>query len=115
MTARLKRLVYGTKQPRIGADGSWIAMFRKDEFTKLADLREAGPTAVSDGCACSWCGQSVSRDLKGTAIIQPIGPHPFHPNISVTSGILQDECAELMRGFFRARRQQGGLIKMPEG
>lgn len=30
---------------------------------------------------------------------------PFHPKANVTSGILEDECAELMRSFFRTKRR----------
>lgn len=29
---------------------------------------------------------------------------PFHPKATVTEGVLAEECAELMRGFFKARR-----------
>lgn len=29
---------------------------------------------------------------------------PFHPKCTVTSGVLADECASLMRAFFAARR-----------
>lgn len=29
---------------------------------------------------------------------------PFHPRAKVSGGVLQEECAELMRTFFRARR-----------
>ncbi|CAI5521875.1 unnamed protein product [Closterium sp. Naga37s-1] len=35
------------------------------------------------------------------------GPvHPFHPHVRVTGGVLGEECAEVMREFFRARRKQ---------
>lgn len=30
--------------------------------------------------------------------------NPFHPKTEVTHGVLQTECAELMKKFFRARR-----------
>jgi tRNA(adenine34) deaminase len=29
---------------------------------------------------------------------------PFHPKTEVTKGILKDECAELMKSFFRSKR-----------
>ncbi|MCC8175770.1 MAG: nucleoside deaminase [Bacteroidales bacterium] len=29
---------------------------------------------------------------------------PFHPKATVTAGVLADECAELMRSFFQAKR-----------
>ncbi len=30
--------------------------------------------------------------------------HPFHPKTTISSGILEAECAELMRSFFKMRR-----------
>jgi len=29
---------------------------------------------------------------------------PFHPKTTLTGGVLQDECAQLMKDFFKARR-----------
>ena len=29
---------------------------------------------------------------------------PFHPKTIITGGLLQDECAQLIKGFFKARR-----------
>src|SRR6478736_4770814 len=33
-----------------------------------------------------------------------VAPRPFHPKTIVVDGILADECAELMKEFFKARR-----------
>ena len=33
-----------------------------------------------------------------------IAPHALHPRATVTYGLLEDECAELMKPFFRLRR-----------
>jgi tRNA(adenine34) deaminase len=33
-----------------------------------------------------------------------VGPSPFHPKTSLTRGILSDECAMLMKEFFKIRR-----------
>ena len=33
-----------------------------------------------------------------------IGPWPFHPKTGLLSGVLKDECAMLMREFFKVRR-----------
>lgn len=30
---------------------------------------------------------------------------PFHPKANVTSGVLEEECADLMRTFFRSKRK----------
>lgn len=34
---------------------------------------------------------------------------PFHPKTTLAEGILQYECAQLMKDFFKARRQGGSL------
>lgn len=31
-------------------------------------------------------------------------PTPFHPKATVTAGVLEDECAELMKNFFKHKR-----------
>ncbi|MDY6206780.1 MAG: nucleoside deaminase [Prevotella sp.] len=31
-------------------------------------------------------------------------PHALHPKTSVTSGVLEEECREIMQAFFRAKR-----------
>lgn len=31
--------------------------------------------------------------------------NPFHPSTTIVGGVLQDECAELMQSFFRAKRK----------
>jgi tRNA(adenine34) deaminase len=42
-------------------------------------------------------------DKNGHARIT--GQHsPFHPKATITKGVLADECAELMKSFFRQRR-----------
>ena len=33
-----------------------------------------------------------------------IAPHAMHPKATVVSGILEDECRELMQTFFKAKR-----------
>lgn len=33
-----------------------------------------------------------------------LAPWPFHPKSTVSNGVLKDECAHLMREFFKARR-----------
>lgn len=36
--------------------------------------------------------------------IQNSSPSPFHPKATITTGILAEECATLMRNFFRSKR-----------
>ena len=33
-----------------------------------------------------------------------VAPWPFHPKTQVTRGVLKDECASLMKDFFKAKR-----------
>lgn len=37
--------------------------------------------------------------------LQAAGSWPFHPKASVTSGVLKEECAALMKAFFQERRK----------
>lgn len=34
----------------------------------------------------------------------PLAPWPFHPKTELTKGVLSEECAALMKDFFKARR-----------
>jgi tRNA(adenine34) deaminase len=36
---------------------------------------------------------------------------PFHPKTSVNSGILQNECAQLMKNFFKKKRYESNLMR----
>lgn len=64
------------------------------------------PCAMCAG-AIGWA--QVSRivygagdDKRGYALL---APRALHPKAKVTSGVLQDECKELMQGFFSDRRK----------
>lgn len=101
LQARLARLVYGAKQPRVGADGSWVAMFPKQP--QQQQQQHAQPHPGPQPCSCqSQCSEQEQRQQA----LQPVSVHPFHPNIRVTSGVLADDCAALMREFFRKRRRE---------
>lgn len=80
LQSRIKRVVYGAKQPRLGADGSWVGL-----------LRSCGPQ------------EGEGLDAPG---LQPRCPHPFHPTLEVSSDVLGDESAALLREFFRRRRRE---------
>jgi tRNA(Arg) A34 adenosine deaminase TadA len=62
LQSRVGTLVYGAPNTLLGANGSWIDMFRGSN------------------------------------------PHPFHPNVVVEKGVLQDACGSLMKEFFKERR-----------
>jgi hypothetical protein len=50
--------------------------------------------------------QQQGHEQQQQQPLQPVGPHPFHPNIQVTGGVRADECAALMKQFFQQRRKQ---------
>ena len=75
--ARIKRLVYGAQQPRLGADGSWIAMFPRPPDTPA----ETGANPSLN--PASSPGPGVGSDPGVLGVTQPRSPHPFHPNIEV--------------------------------
>ncbi|MFM7838783.1 MAG: nucleoside deaminase [Chitinophagaceae bacterium] len=61
-------------------------------------------------CAGALYWSKISRIIWGAAdeknghqkITQ--AQWPFHPKAEVTKGVLQEECAELMKAFFRSKR-----------
>lgn len=60
-------------------------------------------------CAGAIGWAQISRVVYGAADEKRgystyVNRSPFHPKATVTSGVLADECAELMRTFFQSRR-----------
>ncbi|KAL2904906.1 tRNA(adenine(34)) deaminase chloroplastic [Bienertia sinuspersici] len=78
LQARISTLVWGAPNKLLGADGSWIRLF---------------PAGVE--------GESSELTDKPAAPV-----HPFHPNMTIRRGILEDECADLMQQFFQLRRRK---------
>lgn len=88
---------------------------------KLGNYRLTGLTLVVTLEPCAMCAGAISHarigrvvfgadDAKGGAVIH--GPRFFeqptcHWRPEVTGGVLADESAALLRGFFRARRKTG--------
>lgn len=56
--------------------------------------------------AAGWA--QISRIVYGAADekrgFQLTAPHALHPKATVTAGVLEDECAVLMKAFFKNRR-----------
>ena len=52
--------------------------------------------------------ESIQNSIGGIqnskSKIQNSSPSPFHPKATITTGILAEECATLMRDFFRTKR-----------
>jgi len=84
LQARLGTIVYGAPNTLIGAAGSWVRL--------LADSSTPQPVAAG--------------------VLSP-NRHAFHPDMRVRSGILREECASVMREFFRRRRQEAAAAREP--
>ncbi len=88
---------------------------------RLGNYRLTGLTLVVTLEPCAMCAGAISHarigrvvfgadDAKGGAVVH--GPRFFeqptcHWRPLVTGGVLADESADLLRGFFRARRNKG--------
>ena len=137
LQSRIKRLVYGARQPRIGADGSWVSLFPIDDQMQQQQQTASSKCRGKAGVASFYnpdraharkaakvkphkapgkppaCMLSASRgnDRHGASGSEswdafvpcgvPFEPHAFHPNIQVTRGVLQEDCAAVLRDFFR--------------
>lgn len=59
-------------------------------------------------CAGAIGWSQLSRIVFGASDpkrgYQTYAPHAFHPRAEVTSGVLQEECATLMKDFFKQKR-----------
>jgi tRNA(adenine34) deaminase len=80
LACRVGRVVYGARQPRVGADGSWASLLRRGR-----DGSDGGGGSAA----------TTEEDQQ---------EHPYHPNLEVRSGVLADESAALLKAFFRRRR-----------
>lgn len=107
LQSRLKRLVYGAPQPRVGAHGSWIQMFPTQQHQ--ADL---APSDQSSTCMCSPAQDGGQQQVQGAAKGHSgSSPHPFHPDIQVQGGVQKEEAAALIKAFFKGRRAASAVAK----
>eukprot|EP00271_Cylindrocystis_brebissonii_P005514 TRINITY_DN17582_c0_g1_i1.p1 TRINITY_DN17582_c0_g1~~TRINITY_DN17582_c0_g1_i1.p1 ORF type:complete len:170 (+),score=39.14 TRINITY_DN17582_c0_g1_i1:494-1003(+) len=114
LQARMGRLVWGARNPLLGADGGWIRMLSQsnDEQDPHATTSsppcssEAGPNSM-EGIASPLHAPPVGTNAASplpSSQLSPLRAHPFHPHIEVTRRVLEEECGEVMRSFFRRRR-----------
>ena len=90
LQARVGTLVWGAPNKLLGADGSWVSLLGGGEERDRTNMQ--GDSTV--------CSQPV--------VASPVRPHAFHPRLAVRRGVLAEPCSELMRDFFRLRREAGG-------
>jgi len=74
LQARVGSVVYGARNPQLGAHGS-------------------------------WCGLLGTREGEESAV-ETLKTHAIMPEVAVRSDVLGEECSELMKTFFKNRREQ---------
>jgi tRNA(adenine34) deaminase len=116
LQSRLRRVVYGARNPLLGADGSWVSILssssssysriseeedgEEEDHVDVDDNRETGNNNSNSNINInSIDSRNDSRIISRR--------HPFHPDMMVTRGVLADECSEVMKTFFRRRRMEG--------
>ncbi|EIE19456.1 cytidine deaminase-like protein [Coccomyxa subellipsoidea C-169] len=85
LVSRVGAVVYGARNSRLGADGSWTRLFPYCE----GSLAESG-------------GEEGSQRWPGS-------PHATHPDLQVRRGVLADECGLVVQQFFQRRRSENKL------
>lgn len=83
--SQLSRIVYGAADPKRGYT-TFIA-----------------PAQIQNSCSASAKEISKSQIQNSKFKIQN-SSSPFHPKATITAGVLAEECAALMRDFFRSKR-----------
>ena len=94
LNARLGAVVWGAPNPLIGADGSWIDL--------MGDGGAAGCGAEGVCDAGQGEEEEEKRRARGGG---PIRPHAFKPSLAVRRRVLEEACGEVMRAFFKSRRE----------
>jgi len=74
LQARVGNVVYGARNPQLGAHGSW----------------------------CGLLGTREGEEDK----VQTLKTHAIMPEVNVRADVLGEECSELMKTFFKNRREQ---------
>jgi len=80
-SARLKRIVFGTKDHRMGACGSWVMLADQANSTKDDEVEN-----------------EIDGDEKKVV-------HPF-VSVQVDGGLFEAECSDIIKRFFQWRRRE---------
>jgi tRNA(Arg) A34 adenosine deaminase TadA len=91
LNARLGEVVWGAPNPLIGGDGSWLPIMGDGGGAVVAEADVDEPEDAVRSCSIPGGGG-------------PVRPHAFKPTLVVRRRVLEEECAALMRSFFRERR-----------
>ena len=83
----------GRAQPADRADGGWIDL--------MGDGGAAGCGA--EGVCATGPGEEAEENRRARG--GPIRPHAFKPSLAVRRRVLEEACGEVMRAFFKSRRE----------
>jgi tRNA(adenine34) deaminase len=122
LACRVGRVVYGARQPRIGADGSWASLLRPRPRRRRLEGRVARGGEAGTAAATEQEEEEEEEEEEGGGGWRdgededgddppPGAAHPYHPNLEVRSGVLADESAALLKAFFQRRRGEAGINK----
>ena len=113
LLARVGRIVYGARSAGAGADGSWVSLLPREGGERGGGEEEEEEDDDDDGggediFSSSSCSSSFSSPSSYPTLEPlPARPHPSHPVLEVTRGVLAQECSVLLKEFFRRRRAEG--------
>ena len=132
--SQLSRIVYGADDPKRGYStyitarntptkpAKPSATEKSEQPNPTQNIQESIPNAQNSMAGTQNTIESaqnstkVNQNSKGDiqnskggiqhskSKIQNSSPSPFHPKATITTGILAEECATLMRDFFRSKR-----------
>lgn len=125
--SQLSRIVYGADDPKRGYSTYITARNTTTKPAKPSATEKSGqpnptqniqkfiPNAQNSMAGTQNTIESAQNSTKvnqnsiggiqnSKSKIQNSSPSPFHPKATITTGILAEECATLMRDFFRSKR-----------
>lgn len=66
------------------------------------------------GADGSWVSLLPRQNIDDRMATVPSKPHPFHNNMQVRRGVLANECGNIMKQFFKERRQALHIASKPD-
>ncbi|MBD5257487.1 MAG: nucleoside deaminase [Barnesiella sp.] len=97
--SQLTRIVYGAPDPKRGYT-FYLTPPAPKEPTEPEKTGKTGKAAATEQAQ-----KTVKANVTNKAEeVKPRPAHPFHPKATITPGVLAEDCANLMRNFFRTKR-----------
>lgn len=105
--SQLTRIVYGAPDPKRGYTSYLTAAPKQGSTPGLSPVSQRDTASAHRHDPKRDFTSNLGHDPKrgSTSCLDASGlPHPFHPKATITTGVLAEECADLMRAFFRSKR-----------